>query len=357
MSKDESAFSRAEEIAGEGKYEDIITQLRAAGVFSACVERTRNMYGDRINRSHFVMTERDFEMLAVLHLYDTDTALHSIRTLELADQIITRAFALPFGGKLVFGDLLADAGVSSDQFLRAALFHDIGKVIIPREILRNAFDDEEVLIKMFREENLGTESGRVKKVILHALHENGIRPIDLVPLKEIFTGEKYTELLCDLERRGFSGVATFKDVIRLHEPESKRILYSSGHKTEGELAGTHHNYRKEAHSHFMRTVYDTVAVADLIRIADITDALQNARWYKRPLSELEVLFILAHDADRGKINRFAAYLWINSRYKEIQEREEEALEPAPEKKEEGLFILSFLKEEEAQMESRTLAFI
>jgi PII-like signaling protein len=319
----EHALVRSEEIAGEGKYEDIVEKLRENGALSACVLRTRNAYGSRLALDNFVMTDRDFEMLAVLGLYDMNTLEHSVRTFELAYRIITRPFTGDSGEAIVLGDFLERTDVSLEQFLRAALFHDIGKVIIPREVLHNALDDEEVLVKMFPEENLEAEEEHTKKMILQTLYANGIRPIDVVPLKEIFTGEKYTELLCGLEKRGFSETATLKDVIRMHEPEGKRILTSLGYQTEGELAGCHHNYEKGIYSHTLHTPYGTFGVADLIRIADVTDALRSARWYKKTLSPLEVLFVLVKDAEAGKIDSRLAYLWVKDQYAEFQEKKDD----------------------------------
>lgn len=339
---DESVLACAEGIAGEGKYEDIVEQLRASGVFPSCVEKTRSTYGARLAVDNFAMTDQDFEMLTVLGLYDTSTLEHSIRTFELAYRIITHPFTEASGETLIIGDFLSGANVSLEQFLRAALFHDIGKVIIPREILHNALDDEEVLVKMFPEGNLEAEGEHVKKMMVQALYDNGIRPIDVVPLKEIFAGEKYTALLSSLEKRGFSEAATLKDVIRMHEPEGKRILTSLGYKTEGELAGAHHNYTKEGHQYLVHIRGMSFGVADLIRIADVTDALRSMRWYKKPLSELEVLFILTKDAEAGKIDSRLAYLWVKDQYAEIQKKEGLVVPNGDEKEEEMRAIEMFL---------------
>lgn len=336
----------AEAIAGGGKYETIVAKLRETGALSLRVEKTKNTYESRLKRDNFVMAERDWEMLAVLGLYDVDTLEHSIRTFELAYHIVTHPFKESSGETIIFADFLNQAGgsVSLEQFLRAALFHDIGKVIIPREILHNALDDEEVLVRMLPEGTL-TDKEEGKKAILQMLYANGIRPIDITPIKEIFPEEKYAELLCDLEKRGFSEKSTLKDVIRMHEPESKRILTSLGYKTEGELAGRHHNYEKEVHRHAMDISGHTIGVADLIRIADVTDALRCARWYKKPLSELEVLFILAQDAEIGKVDPYVAYLWIRDQYEELNRKKEDislAVEGG-EKQEEMRVIEAFLK--------------
>lgn len=332
----------AEAIAGEGKYEDIIEKLHVSGVLSSCVENIRNKYTERLALDNFVMTEHDFEMLAVLGLYDVDTLEHSIRTFELAYRIISHPFVGPSGESVILGSLLKNSDVSVQQFLRAALFHDIGKVIIPREVLHNTLDDEEVLVRMFPEENLEEKEEYAKKKILETLYAKGIRPIDVVPLKEIFTGEKYSELLCDLEKRGFSETATLKDVIRMHEPEGRRILLSLGYSTEAELAGAHHNYQKETHQHIVDIFGTTCGVSDLIRLADVTDALRSARWYKKPLSEIEVLFVLVKDVEVGKINKELAYLWVKDQYAAFQEKKSPS-EETPAFEEEVLAIEEFLR--------------
>jgi hypothetical protein len=312
----------AEAIAGEGKYETIVEKLRESGELSSCVEKTKNTYGNRLRLDNFIMDEQDWEMLSVLGLYDMDTLEHSIRTFELAYHIVTHPFQESSGETVVFADFLSQPGasVSLTQFLRAALFHDIGKIVVPREILHNALDDEEVLVRMLPEGTL-TDKEEGKKAILQMLYANGIRPIDITPIKEIFPEEKYTELLCSLEKRGFSEKSTLKDVIRTHEPESKRILTSLGYQTEGELAGRHHNYEKEEHRHTVNVSGHLVGIADLIRIADVTDALRNARWYKKPLAELDVLFILTQDALAGKIDSHLAHLWVKDQYAELQKKD------------------------------------
>lgn len=337
-------FEKEKEIAGKGKYEDIVETLRKTGAFSSCVDAVRKECGSRLSLDYFSMTDHDFEMLTVLFLYDHETALHSIRTFELAYDIITRRFEYE-DRTIVFEDLLSGSSVRTEQFLRAALFHDIGKVIIPREVLHNSLDDEEVLLKMFPEDGLQEKSSEHKKALLQSLYKKGIRPIDVVPLREIFSDEN-TEVLCDLEKRGFHNGATLKDVIRTHEPESERILSLLGYEIESEIAGRHHNYAKESHPHILRDSSHEIAVADILRLADVTDALQSARWYKKPLSTIEILFVLANDADIGKIDSFLSTLWIRVRYNDLKHSPEwKNIVDNPARAEELRFIESFLKKE------------
>jgi hypothetical protein len=317
MKDNELSLSHAEEIAGEGKYENIIKKLRGSDVFSLYCEKIKNDYNNRLLSKGFLATDTDWEMLSVLGLYDQNTLEHSIRTFELAHEVITRPFSEPFCGTIVFQNLFQGSGVFLEQFLRAALFHDIGKIIIPRDILRNTLDDEEVLVKMFPDQNL-EKNNHTTKAILQTFSEKGIRPIDIVPVKEIFQKEKYTELFCSLKQHGFPETATLKDIIRLHEPESKRILESLGCQVEAELAGYHHNYKNEKHTYILRVLGMSFGLADLIRIADVTDALRSVRWYKKPLSDIDVLFFLAKDAEAGKINSHVAYLWIKDQYEKLR---------------------------------------
>lgn len=336
-----SVVQDAERIAGEGKYEDIVAKLRESGLLYPCISHMRSKYEARLNSEHFAMTDGDWELLTVLGLYDESTLEHSIRTFELAYILITHPFAESPDHTVLLGDFLGTADVSREQFLRAALFHDIGKVIIPREVLRNTLDDEEVLTKMFPSVSFaGTTQER--RDVLQALYSNGVRPIDIVPVKDVFTGEAYANLLCKLEKRGFPKMATLKDIIWMHEPESKRILTAAGYPIEGELAGHHHNYEKKDHHHIIRMPGMSFGAADLIRIADVTDALRSGRWYKRPLSELDVLFVLTTDAEVGKIHPRLAYLWVNDRYAALQEKGGLAFSNGNEKQEEVRAIETFL---------------
>jgi hypothetical protein len=343
--KNES-LEKARAIAGGGSYEHIMDELRAEKLLEENTAYIQKTYEGRLKKENFEMKEKDWEMLTLIWLFDVGTFEHSIRTFELAEKMIKSPMAVPGGETVAVETLLLREGVSSEQFLRAALFHDVGKVIIPREILLDHRSDEDLAPVIFPEKHFHVEGDvEEKKAALRALYEKGLRPIDLAPLNILFPGGKGDEIMHKLEERGFSKMATERDVLQKHESESGRILNLEGCILESELAGHHHNYKREKTPYLMsvsmlRMSAETVGLgmADLIHMADVTDAIRSKRSYKESMSDMEVLYVIAHDAKNGKIDPFTAYVWVSNQYEAAREKKEE--------KGEGLvqYVDDFLKE-------------
>lgn len=345
--KNES-LEKARAIAGGGSYERMMDELRAEKLLEENVAYVQKTYEGRLKKENFEMKEKDWEMLTLIWLFDAGTCEHSIRTFELSEKMVRSPMVVPGGETVAVETLLEREGVSSEQFLRAALFHDVGKVIIPREILLDRRSDEDLAPVIFPEKHFH-EIGDVeeKKVALRALYEKGLRPIDLAPLSILFPGENGEEIMHKLEERGFSKMATERDVLQKHESESGRILTLEGCTLEGELAGHHHNYKREKTPYVMsvsmlRMSAETVGLgmADLIHMADVTDAIRSKRSYKESMSDMEVLYVIAHDAKNGKIDPFTAYVWVSNQYKAVREKKEETEESMVR------YVDDFLKENE-----------
>lgn len=345
--KNES-LEKARAIAGGGSYERMMDELHAEKLLEENVAYVQKTYEGRLKKENFEMKEKDWEMLTLIWLFDEGTCEHSIRTFELAETMIKRPMVVPGGETVAVLTLLEREGVSSEQFLRAALFHDVGKVIIPREILLDHRSDEDLAPVIFPEKHFH-EIGDVeeKKAALRVLYEKGLRPIDLAPLSILFPGGKGEEIMHKLEERGFSKMATERDVLQKHESESGRILTLEGCTLEGELAGHHHNYKREKTPYVMsvsmlRMSAETVGLgmADLIHMADVTDAIRSKRSYKESMSDMEVLYVIAHDAKSGKIDPFTAYVWVSNQYEAAREKKEETEESMVR------YVDDFLKENE-----------
>lgn len=326
------SLEKARRIAGGGSYERIMDELRAEKLLEENVAHIQKTYEGCLKKEGFEMQEKDWEMLTLIWLFDAGTCEHSIRTFELAETMVKCPMVVPGGETIAIETLLEREGVSSEQFLRAALFHDVGKVIIPREILLDHRSDEDLAPVIFPEKHFHTVGDiEEKKAALRVLYEKGLRPIDLAPLSILFPGGKGEEIMHKLEERGFSKMATERDVLQKHESESGRILTHEGCTLEGVLAGHHHNYKKEKTPYVMNVSMlhmsaETVGLgmADLIHMADVTDAIRSKRSYKESMSDMEVLYVIAHDAKNGKIDPFTAYVWVSNQYKSaIGERKED----------------------------------
>lgn len=334
LSQDEC--KRAQDIAGRGDYNTIYTELETAHLLERHVATMKTHHGAHFEAQKFLLEEEDWKMLAILDLYDVATLQHSMRTFDIAHDMITRTLRGPHNENIRLQMFIQSEGVSLNQFLRAALFHDIGKVGIPREVLNNAFtesDIDTVLLRMTHDgraqnifQRIGCEriNDSSDKNILQALHSAGYRSVDLVPIEEAFPQDQYPELIEAIDTRGFSKKQTLKDIIQQHELMSANILCAD--EVVADLVGHHHNYRHERSTRRisidtlkMSTKIDEFAIIHLLTIADKTDALRSTRSYKEGFSELDIFDELIHDATIGRLNQAAVYLWVSNRYPEYQQ--------------------------------------
>lgn len=325
----------AEEIAGQGNYEAIRKELVEARLLEKHTRLMIDQHSKHLAERDFFPTQEDWEMLAILHLYDMPTFEHSMRTFDIAHDMVTKTLRGPHNEDIRLQIFIQHEGVSLEQFLRAALFHDIGKVVIPREVLNNTFSDSDmnsILLRMVRDgraqevfDTIGGEHGEdfEDEDILARMNAAGYRAIDLVPIHEAFPQEQYPELIEIIRQRGFSTEQTLKSILQKHESESARIL--SDDEVVADLVGHHHNYSHERSNRRisietlqMSARIDAFALIHLLAIADETDALRSARSYKDSFSDLDILATLIQDAETGHLNKAIVYLWVSNKYPEYQ---------------------------------------
>lgn len=201
------------------------------------------------------LDEADWRMLAALDLYDRGTVWHSIRVAALAREQVLAYHELPDGSMIRFADLFERSGIGFARFYRACLLHDVGKIVLPKELL--------------------FKRGR-------------------------FTTSERT-------------------AAARHESVSRQMLAFAGRGLEADIAGQHHNYgREEARSKFfIPRLGIWAATADLVRLADTQEALLSRRVYKPPLKTLAVLRIMVEMARDGEVGRELACLWIGREFKRL----------------------------------------
>ena len=330
---------RAEEIAGIGDYEAIRRNLAAENLLEDHVKEMIDRHAKHFETKGFSMEKDDWDMLAILDLYDSATFEHSLRTFDIAHDMVTKTLIGPRGESIRLQIFIQHEGVSLHQFLRAALFHDIGKVAIPREVINNDFTDSDMDALLLRMAHNG-RAGEIFSLIgcehdrdfrdedvLAKMHSAGYRAVDLVPIDEAFPQDQYPEIINAIDARGFSRKQTLKSIIQHHESETANILGDD--TVVADLAGHHHNYAHERSKRRisidtlkMSTKIDEFALMHLLTIADETDALRSARSYKEGLSDLDILAELIHDAETGHLNKAIVYLWISNEYPEYQAKKD-----------------------------------
>jgi hypothetical protein len=132
-----------------------------------------------------------------------------------------------------------------------------------------------------------------------------------VPIRDVLTQE---EIDAVVER--FPGIDpnihTLNDVIEFHEQSSGDVLKKKGMAVEGELVSKHHNYRREKllYPVASETLGVSVKWEELVKLADMTEALSATRAYKKSLSIPMVCKILIDEANQGELGQAITSLWV-----------------------------------------------
>ncbi len=349
----------AREITSRGDFTSIKAELIEKNLLAQEVIRVKNKYQEDLAEIDF-LTEQDLEMFTIIDLYDEDLAGHSLETYRIAKGKVEKRLA--FGVVLV--DLFAKEGVLPDQFFRSCLLHDIGKIEIPSFILNNPINYQEMDAHLNRlvivEKNQDIidrlEAYTGEKAIINTedqlkefLKKYRLRPIHFVPTKLLFTEAEQAVLV----ERGFDLNSSLLDIIKTHEGYSEAILAGENLPVESALAGSHHNYHGNGSPYpiTIDSLHLSVDMAELIRIADMTEALTASRSYKKAKFSIpKVLKIILDEARVGRVNIEITYLWIEDEIKKLENNPEDSLTTM-----EDLEDIAFLKEELAIIKSNILA--
>lgn len=302
-----------------GNFFVIEKTLRDNRLLDAIVSGVKQVYDTDLTNIDW-LTPTDFELFAILDLYDRALAKHSLAVLNLLQQKITRPVCYQ---QIHFLDLVTNSGISLEQFWRGCLFHDLGKIKIPNFILNNATTNQELLKillnQLLVDQNLlATIANQTKdaNIPLNStdelnayLKQYNLRAIHLLPVKFFLSTDELTKL----SQAGFTVDQPLHDIIKIHEAYSKDILTQKGFVIESELAGSHHDYRRQGSSILLEIpeLHFIVDAVELIRLADMTEALSTPRSYtKNSLPLPKIMSIILDEATAGKIDLTLAYLWI-----------------------------------------------
>ncbi len=334
------------EILGLKKYKEIQILLRKFPLnnkFINEVEKTKDECGN-IFDSYISMSNKDWNILTILRLFDRPTFEHSIGSFLIVKEKIDNNSSKKFSIKKI---ILEEVG-SMDIFYRACLFHDIGKIVVPRFILANSLTDKDWVLRFYREVKKQknkicfTTKHYLKKYnifhyadkianaenpeeILKILKENNLRPVNVFPLKFGISRRELRRLKKDY---GFEGDMTLTDLIKIHEEESYNILKNLGYEKEAQIAGNHGNGENinlgnGPHLRGSLKISSRLSrIIDLIHLADIQDALENRRYYHKEFTKLKIISILAQDAKKGIVDKNLTCFWVSDELEKLKQDKE-----------------------------------
>ena len=339
---------RAQKIAGNGDCGEILNELKSADLLETYVATVKEKYLGIFNHADFVPSPEDWEMLTVLWLYDADIAEHSVRVFELAHELATHKFVVQ-EATVHLQKLIEKHHVTLDQFLRASLFHDSGKITLPREAISNSLNDHEMgelFIRMLEKGDrnailsalkINPSSVKTNEEALDRLYEMGLRPKDAVPVREIFSG-KDSAALEMIKQSGFSPDETLGEILSRHEQAGGKLFAHSdkivAHIIEHHHPGVQLPGKKKKDADHLRDLEFMLALVDEF------DAFGHQRSYKKAMAPLVVLFELAREAESGRLDRGLTYLWIANEYSHISALEKDG------KRREIIKLETFLRDHE-----------
>lgn len=276
-----------------------------------------------------ILNEEEIKYLAMLKQKDEITFTHSLEVLNAGKEKLR-----------IFGHDLEKEGVSDKNFLKACILHDIGKINLPDCILKAAISHsnfENIFFK-FKKQNPDFIDNRLREMKLlketqgiNDFSNDEIKKMvldyrDLVSLEFLFAQEP--EKLQEINDYGINPLTnSLFDVIRGHEEQSRKIIQNmetvADKKIVAEIAGSHHGYKITHDGPFpvsKQVLRLTVLANELLHLADVYAALRQKRLYKERLSEMESLFILAEETQKGLFNKQIAKRWIKDSIENLEKK-------------------------------------
>ncbi|HCC05414.1 TPA: hypothetical protein DEP58_03885 [Patescibacteria group bacterium] len=322
--------TRAKSYVRDFEFSNALRSLREEGLMPQQVLRTKERYGESLESAVF-MTEKDWEYLTMISLYSPELATHSVETYRLIRSKIER---IHIGSETIAKRIEKEAG-SLNEFYRAALFHDIGKLDIPESVmnhvvqpgdwhaLTHAGSDPEHVHTVY------SDTGKLVPVTKNFDSEKFMSEYDLnksskEPASSILPPEKIDEL----NKRGISPELTLRQIFNLHEEYTRNTLKREGLHAEADIAGQVHNYQKEERT--TPTSSETIAVSTdaadiekiILHIGDAQEALRSSeRDYnkRRPHSQVATASILVQDAKKVPLSKLITALWIQEDMNELED--------------------------------------
>ncbi len=361
----------ARSIARKGNYEEIVKNLENQDLLFEQMNRLQQEYESILNidQANFLFQEDEHSLeiwkaLTVLELYDECTFKHSLHTYLIAKSKIESPMLI--NGQVVdLKKMIVDEGVVDlNQFYKACLLHDIGKIEVPHFLIASEIKNSEwseLLLDFDEKNNQGnphkllnkmlTDNGitlpakiknypeitkeqreEKKGLLIKFITENYLRCMLYVPVSAAFNNQLLglnvftPQNMQELKKRGYSQDSSLFEIIKPHEKNSKIILENLNLHKEADLVGAHHDYdglystRYEQYPLTISSFALSERTSELLRLADMHEAIHNEhRSYSDSQSRIDCLITLAKSIDKKKIHPLIAYIWLTDELQKIKD--------------------------------------
>lgn len=306
---------RVRMICQSGNHHSILESFKDPENHILLEEHTRSLQSDHRVREQLSgilasLSPAHWEMLTLLHLFDTETFNHCIRTYQIVQRKLQSTHPI---GEFLRTELSKE-GVPQETLAISALLHDIGKIGIPLKelILNNTLTDQEwhhLCVEHFcKQDRCDTEQAEATLALkLTAGAPHNLREKDLVPFSYCLTSEQRDLLV----RSGINPDQTLGEIINTHQDFSGEIARAYGlDDTFVALVSNHHERSlDEEESHPVSQ--SALRIATILRFADVFDAIHSTRTYKKGNPFLTTIAILIRKSHDGFIDPRLAHLWID----------------------------------------------
>lgn len=302
MTDERASEEAARRICNFGDYFELLSEIKERNLFESQKRRIERLYGDRLRNIPF-LSKDDQEMLTILELYDTGTFEHSLHVFEtIFEKLESRREIGVF-----LRDHITREGISRNDLLRAALLHDIGKVTIPKEVLRDTTSDEEwmMLAKVILDP-------RGYETVERIMEQNPrLRGKDLIP----FSFAIPPALAESLRDRGIDPDQPLGVIVGKHAVRSGETLRAYGFPVAAEIAESHHD--RPMSEEPRRVSVSSLRIAKILRLADIFCAIRDPKRTYRSGSPLETaLFVIEKEAALGALDQKTTDIWVADELRE-----------------------------------------
>lgn len=236
-----------------------------------------------------IMKDKDKALLfACMDELDNDILGHGLRVFTVATKMLSRHYN-PILGRVDHSKKLLNYSLGF-------IYHDIGKMIVPKEILNknNRFTDTELIsiAEGFKRESVSSEFFKIivninnPRIIFKGKEKieiiNKIEEMEFLIGRNILTYEQYKTL------KQFPHYSVFtdheRDIMERHTLWGWEIIKSSNFPHLQTLDIIRHHHERLDGSGYPDKIQNMSDEAQICAIVDVYDAMTNVRGYKNPLA-------------------------------------------------------------------------